>query len=377
MALTLAYQSALDVIRMLRAQKTNVGEMDHSRLARPKAWVGKRFGKQNFDPSVWRWPAPLSGRALHVLIPKGCSKLYAENICCHINHRDLPAGSIYWLDEYASMVCPELLFLQMVETLSLPMLVMLGHELCGHFTRDWENPLEGDVVDGIPAVTSVAMLEDYLSKFKYARGLVQAKQALQYVRDHAISAPEAALATMYMLPPEESGYGFGSITLNERVEVAESGVWVTKRHRYPDLTFSMAPVGINYDGSKHLDLVGLVDAAITAAHADDQSRSDAYEALNHKLDQVRAKVTDDNLRNRQLAAQGRIVFPVTKEDLYGPGRLDDLSRQLLGCMREVFGVDTTEHEKVLEDTTRASDRQDLLHSLLPFDHSGISSYGKM
>lgn len=375
MALTLCNQSALDVTRTIRALGTNLQEADYVKLRRPFPWAGKRWSAQNFSPSLWRWPPPSPNRPLHVLVPDDRGRMRGSGICCHTVWHALPAHSICWLDEHASMVCPELLFLQMAERFSLPALVMLGYELCGHFSRDPNDPLVGPICDDLPAATSVARIEQYLLGVKRSNGIKNARNALRYVCDHAISAPEAVLATVYSLPPSEFGYGMGPVTLNERVNVDDSDVRESVRNRYPDLSFSFAPLGINYDGHDHLDLDGLVKTAWAAALAQRDSQAEALEALREKAAAVRAKVVDDNVRNRQLASRGRIVFPATKEDLYEPDHLDALTRQVLGCVREVFGIDTSEYVNMLDDTMLKRERHALIDSLLSKGVSRGSSYG--
>ena len=377
MALTLSHQSALDVIRQLRSEGSNLHEMDITAFAEPSVLVGKRWDLPNFTSDMWRWQRPTPQRPLHVLVPTERHRPRGVHIRGHLLSSGLPAGSIIWLDEYSSVVCPELLFLQMAGTLPLPALVMLGHELCGHFSRNANEPLLGVVTDGIPAATSVFDLERYLLNFKGLRGLARARKALHYVCDHAISAPEAVLATMYTLPPAESGYGMGPVVLNDRVEVDDDGEWVRAKSRYPDLSFVFAPVGINYDGSKHFDVNELMAFANRFARADAKEQHEARDALRDKLVEARAKILDDNMRNRQLAAQGKIILSATKEDLASGKSLDVMTRQILSCARRVFGVEVGSYMETLDNTLLARDRWELLSSLLPTGHRGKSSYGKM
>lgn len=377
MAVTLSHQSALDALRTLRSKGTSVHQMEAVHLVSPLAWVGKRLGAQNFKPDVWRWQQPSVNRPLHLLVPAKRQRMRGRGIVSHTLYSPLPAGSILWLDEHSSVVCPELLFLQMAESFSLPSLVMLGLELCGHFCRNADEPLVGDVTDGLPVATNVASLTLYLSKVSKAHGLLRAREALDCISDHAISAPEAVLATMYALPPKESGYGMGPISLNEHVAVDNTDSWVRAKSRYPDLMFGFAPVGINYDGSQHFDLASLMAAAEMFVRAGADEQNDARKALRMKLLEARDKVVDDNMRNRQLAAQGRIVFPATKEDLRSGRRLDALTRQILSCAHRVFGVDVGKYERTLDDTLLARDRWDLLDTLLPRGHYGQSAYGRL
>ncbi len=252
-----------------------------------------------------------------------------------------------------------------LEVLPLPSLVMLGYELCGNFSRDANNPIDGKATINIPTATSVKRLSEHLDASSGARGVAKARKALAYVCDYALSPMEALLGTMYSLPPEESGYGMGPITLNDRVTVGEPDETFDARSRYPDLSFPFAPIGLNYDGEYHLDLAGLVQAARKATASEGKEREAAEAALWEKQEAVRAQVVDDNLRNRQLAASGRIVFPVTKEDVYGWGNLDKLTQQILQCAQSVFSVNVNRFVQTLEDTDQKRDRYALLTTFLP------------
>lgn len=377
MALTLSHQSALDAVRMLRAEGVNLHEVEKASLVEPSAWLGTRLSARNFDAEVWRWLKPSARQPLHVLVPNEKARLRGACLSSHAAWGKLPADSILWLDEHTRAVCPELLFLQMAQSFSLPALVMLGMELCGHFSRWAYEPLMGAITDGLPTATSVGALKDYLAEFTRVRGLAKARAALECISGHAFSAPEAVLATMYALPPSEHGYGLGPVLLNEQVSVGDSGPWERAASRYPDLMFGFAPVGINYDGSMHFDLSGILAAADAYARAEAGERDGAREELRQKLEATRAKTIDDNVRNRQLAAQGRIVFPATKEDLLDGEHLDKLTKDILGCARMAFGVDTSEFEQTIDDTSLSRDRWDLFQSLMPRGRFGQSSYGRM
>jgi hypothetical protein len=165
--------------------------------------------------------------------------------------------------------------------------------------------------------------------------------------------------------------------LNERVELDDSGVWKKVANRYPDLMFDFAPMGLNYDGSKHFDIARLMAAAEMFAHSKEANRDAARNALEETLLEARAKVIDDNMRDRQLAAQGRIVLSVTKEDLADIEQLDELTRQVLGCASKALGTDVDAYRKTLDDTNLERERGDLLSMLTPHGGVGASSYGRM
>lgn len=379
MAITLSHLSALDVTRTLRSKGVNLRDMDTVSLSHPTPWVGKRWRQREFDPSVWQWERPTRTAPLHVVVPKrgGRRRVGMDCVVVHEQSQSLPPQSIVWLDEHTSMVCPELLFLQMANCMSLPALVMLGHELCGHFSRTAQEPLEGDVTTNVPAATNAERLINYVSAFSHMHGIKRARFALSHMSDHALSAPESVLGMMYSLPPEEGGFGMGPVTFNLRVSLEDLHEPYGLRARYPDLSFSFAPLGINYDGEGHLDLDALINDAKRLALVTSDVQEKAQRELGTTKAQVRAKYVDDIVRNRQLASRGRIVFPATKEDLRDADSLDELTRQILGCARTLFGIDTSRYDKTLEDTEEKHERSRLLASVTPLGRQWGSSHGRM
>ena len=378
MGITLSNLSALDTLRKLRFDGSNVQKMDSIPLLLPSPTSGKRWTTGDFLPSVWAWDPPSKSNPLHIIVPAqgGRRNVRMSNVVVHEQFCNMPAQSIIWLNERSSMVCPELLFLQMACSFTLPRLVMLGYELCGHFSRSPSAPLEGPVITDVPAATTTERLADYLGMLRHVPGIGKARKALNYIADHALSAPEAVLGTIYSLPPLEGGYGMGPVTLNERVPTSDEAQEEPKANdvqaRYPDLSFPFAPVGINYDGDEHLDLDAVVHAAQKVLLVTEDLRESAQNELLEILQDVRAKVVDDNVRNRQLASRGRVVFPVTKEDLYNTTALDQLTRQILNCAYAVFGTDVSAYERALDNTKAVRERDDLLASLTPGGAWGAS-----
>ena len=371
MGITLSHASALHTTRLLRASGANLREMDHIALPRPVPWTRKRWSMSEFAPAIWNWRPPSPAAPLDVLVATAPERLRMKNVQSHICGANLPADSIIWLDEHTSIPCPPLLFIQMAERASLPSLVLLGYELCGYFTRDADNPARGPITDNIPPATDVEEIRDYLDAAAGIAGMSKARHAIKFIADRALSAPEAVLATMYSLPATERGYGMGPVALNQRIELADGIGPEAHGARYPDILFAFAPMGINYDGGDHLNLSGLVKAARDAACAGAETKIDAERILSTKMVELREKAVDDIRRTRELAAQGLIIFPATKEDLNGWGKLDALTRQVLACARTVFGVDTSCYDELLEDGEFSRERQKLLESMLPPNASMI------
>lgn len=365
MRLTLSHTSALFAMRMLRSERADLRGFDHVAVGRSSTSVGARWTMREFNSEIWRWPRPDPKNPLHVLVTSSTDRVRMSGVVTHLYQKELCAQSVLWLDEQASMVSPELLFVQLASCCPLPQLVMVGYELCGCFSRCASNPINGPVTLEVPPATSVEELHQYVSAASRVRGLGRARTALAYVQNNAVSAPEAVLATMYSLPTSEFGYGMGPIEMNKGIQVGDAQHGQIGRKRYPDILFSFAPVGINYDGEDHLDLKSIAVAATEAARASDESGLGPELKLENTIAAVRAKVVDDMRRNRELIAQGACVLPLTKEDLYSFGGLDDFTWQLLACAKNFYGANTRRFERTLVDSALARERYALLMELLP------------
>lgn len=369
MGLTLSHVSALDATRAIRCNGSDLRKMTTTELCAPSVWKGERWVMGLFGKPDWQWLAPSKQHHLHVLVDHKSNYIRMATIESHAQTRELPPNSIIWLDQHASMVCPELLFLQMAQLLSLPELVQLGNELCGNFSRPSVASLQSDAKTHIPSATSVAQISAYLESADGIWGVKAARRALSYVSDHALSAPESILATMYALPLDEYGYGMGPVSLNQRVyldgEDSEDlwGSVSTVRSRFPDLLCSFAPVGINYDGEGHLNLDGLIEAAQRVAATKDDGHKEALVELMNTRDAIRDKYVDDIKRNRQLVSEGYLVFPATKEDLATIQHLDDFTRDVLKAANRYYGVDVDAHLQALEDSNKRMERESILKQL--------------
>jgi len=364
MGLTLSHTSALRALRRIRANDVDINTLETTSFTDAKPLVGKRWSEREFLHESWHWQVPRTKDPLHVLSTSRDERILYTAIRRHLVLRTLPLGSLLYLDERASIVCPELLFIQMAEMLTLPQLVALGNELCGNFCCDEMDPCNGEATLKIPHATTVEKLVIYLNSIKGIRGLVRAREALRYVCDNALSIPEAVLAAVYSLPPRESGYGMASLTLNDRYVVDEDAWTEERKTRVPDIMLPFAPIGINYDGEGHLDLDAIVRANETVHMVDPKDVEQARAELDACCRRVRSKYVDDIRRNRELLAAGKVVLPLTKEDLYEKGRLDAFTKQLLRVSHALFGVEVADFMAMLDDTALARDRWDVLSSLL-------------
>ena len=293
---------------------------------------------------------PTGDRPLEIVVPSPADRPKGSFFSCTVRS-SLPSGSFVCLRDGLFVPCPELLFLELAEVMDPKVLALLGYELCGTFSRDPRDPRGGDPVYGISPVTSVEKIAAYLDSLGWRRSALLAGHALRRVADNAWSPPEAVIALMARLPVNDLGYELGEVALNVRHGTSPELVALGCRDsRVPDIEVVGTRIGFNYDSRLHLDLESVASAA---------RDGDARAAMRA----VRGKHHDDIKRNRELAAQGRIILPVTTEDLYEPGGLDAVMVEAAMTIRQFDGGHTLQN--VMLAVLSARERQQLLRLLLP------------
>ena len=372
MEITLSGKTALFVMRSLRASRTAPGAWGKRvDLIPPDPAPSMRFTKKLFDmPAIGFALSSEEPLSICVAVPDKASRLRmkgARNII-YGSAQSLPAHPFIEVAQGLAISCPELIFLEMAAKMTMERLVMLGHELCGSFSRNPHDPRNGNVMLWCPPATSSGRIEEFIRATKWNAQAERALRALSFVSDGAWSPTESIIATMVNLPYEEFGYGLGRCELNKKVDTSvELANAIGKNDRRPDLLFKDAPVGLNYDGAVHLDLDKIAQAAINLERSPEEAA--AQQTLDAVIAEVRAKAVDDIRRNRELAAAGYIVFPVTKEDLYENGGLDTVMLQAMKTIENLTGKNLSEQKRLLGIRFCREKRQDIIWSLLPGTHA--------
>lgn len=371
MRITLGKLSALKITRALRGGSIGMGfPRGRCSLLAPDPSPAQRFTKHTIDLSALGEYGRFSPeQPLDVSV--GCPKdrVRTRGVKSTVHTADLPEGSFVPLGNGIAISSPELLFVELGRVLDPPQHVLLGMELCGTFTRDALSPREGPVAYGISPVTSTQRIERFCKEANGLWGAGRALDMLAYVRDNAWSPMEAVVATMLLLPLNEMGYAFEDLTLNPRTFTPEELLGTTSHaSRVPDILLPDTNAGLNYDGELHLDLDSIADAASKEAAANEvwneENAGESTRSVEDAKRAVREKAIDDLRRNRELAAQGLTVLPVTKEDLYGQQGLDHVVRQLVS-VAERAGMDCGLQRRLLGSPALTNARQKVIWSLLP------------
>ena len=391
MELAFNKQTALAILRALRAQSAKRGyqawtnDQDFGTpiasggsYRRGLAYMGRRVALHAPDLSPatsWRCVAldlsPFGldglladGRPVQIAVPAANMRIQSSSCRCTTYSPGLPELAFIEVGCGFAISSPELLFVELAQEMPLVEHLMLGHELCGTFSRDPINPYGADVAFQVQPVTSVESIRRFANDSKRIHGLAKARRTLELLRDNAWSPTESLVAAFACAPIDDFGYELGDYTLNPRFGTPdELRLTTAKDSRVPDILFGDTTVGINYDGQMHVDLRAIADAGIEAgSHLGDNGR---YEALERVMADVRRKVVDDVRRNRELAADGLTVFPMVKEDLYEFGGLDGVIRQVLTVIERQTGCRYGRTHRALDSQDLCFDRQKLIRSFLP------------
>lgn len=361
MDITLSHRSALEALRTARTRGGKDGvSVAQTNATNPTLDIGARWTSKIVTELKATIGLP-QGQPLDVMVRDASRRLRNRGVTCRVWGAKMQGLLFVELDKGITVPCPEILLLQMAETLPLAEVIALGHELCGKYSIA-NTASSSPAKTGIPAVTSTERIYQVLKDCRGMRGTAAVRDALRYIRDNSLSPMETCLSTLAQLPVEQYGYQLGDVILNESV-TPDKGLsnYVLASSRVPDLLFAGTPVGINYDGGAHLDLDGIVTAARALAKNPHNTKQAA--ALDGALDKARRSVAKDKQRDRDLLAMGYAVLPVTRFDIQSIKDLDRVMGQVMLLIERTTERDLHHQKEALSDTTLQGGREALLRSL--------------
>ena len=374
MKLTLNKWSALYVLRSLRVNPECRNKLfSRTDIVLPDPAPMQRWAKSCFAETAHPIMEMLQGQTLNVAVPTPTMRVRARNVTCTVYGQSVPRNAFIDIGNGIAISSPELLFAELACELRPIEHIMLGHELCGSFGRDANDPRNGEVTYNLPPLTSVERIRRFLEQMNRINGIKQARASLAHLADNAWSPTESVVAAFMAVPMDDLGYAFDALELNERV-FRTKNLPGAKDSRVPDILVAGTHVGLNYDGLVHLDLEAIARAGIQLGmHPETQ---DSQAALERAIRDVRAKVLDDARRNRELSAGGYTVFPVLKEDLYQPGGFDQLIARLVDVLEKESSLDLAKTKRALSAKALSTDRYRLLRSLLPGTYEPDAQLGR-
>lgn len=365
MRLTVNKQSALRLLRFARRQAGPRGlPATRTGLANPNPSPHGRWNANVLREAFAGWDKGFAEQPVQICVDSASRRLGSNAVKNTVYRDALPPGSFVPLNETISIACPELVFIEMGSALNIAAHLALGFELCGCYACDPLNPAQGKATFNLPAATSVEGIRRYLESCGPIPGKTQARRLLDYLADNAWSPMESAIATVISLPLEHHGYEMGRCMFNARVRASrEYRAAFHRGSRVPDILIEGTRIGINYDGGYHLELKPLVDAAIEFGRNPASAANERH--LREAESRVRARIIDDNRRNRELLTNGYLVFPVFKEDLYDANGFDTIMMQVLMALQRYEKWEDDGRLQLIAGRVAREERRALLSSLVP------------
>lgn len=165
MQLSLNKQSALRALRAIRCGKIPQVNRPIARMARAPLRSSQRpDGRKRWSPAAAHltWlgmPQPTQRVPLHVAVPSDPSRVRARFFSCTIYSAGLPDDAFLDIGNGIQVASPELLFVELATVMIPQVLVLLGYELTGRYSRDADSPRLGPITYGIPPLTTVEKIK--------------------------------------------------------------------------------------------------------------------------------------------------------------------------------------------------------------------------
>lgn len=261
------------------------------------------------------WENASAGEPLHVLAQPDRGRHPTRRITFHQTATTLPARSLLEIAPNVAVCSPELVFVQMAESLPLGELIALGYELCGCY------PISADQSGSRvrSQLTTPARLTAFGERAARMSGLRKARVAARYIRAKSASVRETEMSALLQTPMKWGGLGLPEARANEPVPLSHRATQIARGKRVVcDLLWENPPIAVEYDGREY--------------HEGDQN-------------QVR-----DSRRRDAMAADGFHVVTVTSPQLDGATEFfeiaDSITRKMGRRPRKRDAAFTVRHMKL-------------------------------
>ena len=316
MGLYLAGESSLALIRYLRSvggSEGVVGSIVRKRTISDAANTVRQI--QELDETAQGWLRQ-AGDPIVAFVPGRARGTSTKHLVTHVFGQTVPYGAFLDLGHNVCISSPQYTFTQVAAANDLVGTVVVGMELCGHYSKWRLAPSEmGDpyfrehketqtCTFDLPPAMKVKRAQAFVQRASGLRGTAGAKAALKWVLENSASPMETAVYLLLCLPKRLGGYGLPKPVLNPKVMVSNpDGV----KERYPDLFW----IGKNIDVEYNSD----------AEHSGEWSR---YR---------------DSKREIELTVGDVKVLPLTRPQLMSASEFDAFAqglRRMLGVRSQGF-----------------------------------------
>lgn len=191
---------------------------------------------------------------IDLLISRYTNQNKTTRVKYHLNRETLPPWSFIKVTKGIYVVCPELLFCQLAEILSLEQLFVLGMELCGSYTM--QNSEITSFLTPVSQLTTANRINKYIYKIekthKHMRGISKARYIAKYLENGSASPQETKLFIMLTAPRKIGGYGLKNIKLNYPIKLSADSINILGYSKIrPDLSNPKTKLAIEYDSTMY------------------------------------------------------------------------------------------------------------------------------
>lgn len=279
---------------------------------------------------VWsyapQWVTPefieSAGGKLGLIVPNQSSLRRSKTHRSRIWSERLPDNSFHDLGDGVFVPSVGFLFLLMATRLSLVQLIALGHELCGTYAFD-ENEPRGMRQRGVP-LTSVDELSRYVQTTKGLNGSCKAVRALRFISDGSASPMETRDKLQFCMPLMYGGYALGPHEFNHEVALDSQASHIARKsfcridHYWPSIGEGceyqgeydhLSPENYSIDRSRinALRSMGYPIYELTSRHVFDLEQFESIalmlaKKMHVRIPEIRLGATPERIRLREELA---------------------------------------------------------------------------
>lgn len=198
---------------------------------------------------------PSHSSPLFILVPNPNSKRRVTCVSQRAYTHPIARYSFTRVEDSVYVPCPEFTYALMAHYLTLPGLMLLAMELCGHYRLVGalsRNPLQAQrILYNQQPLTTTARLRSFVDKCGPFSGRKSAMRALAHVANDAASPMESVVYLLLCLPRSLGGYGLSKPILNAKRPVTElAGKLTMANHLIPDLYWPEQRLDVEYDSDE-------------------------------------------------------------------------------------------------------------------------------
>lgn len=191
------------------------------------------------------WETASVDRPLHVLARPKEGRHPTKHVRFHQITAPLPRGAFLEIAPGIALCSPELVFVQMAESLSFGGLIALGYELCGCYPLDAGQP--STLVR--TQLTTPGRIAAFAKRAERIKGSKKARCAAPFVCAKSASVKETEMDALLLTPMRWGGLGLPPALANEPVALSEEAARIARGDRVVcDLLWPQARVAAEYDG---------------------------------------------------------------------------------------------------------------------------------